>query len=218
MVLDGLSDDRFGAPGAYAILQCTNCGLEQTWPRPAEGELKELYEKFYNAGIKPDSAYRGLRERFFTSGLYRLWLGWDGDMSFHGRRGAGRLLDVGCNEGRGLSLYADNGFQVEGLELNEQAAALARQRGFQGAHHQAGSVQAGGALRRSGFGQRPGACLGPGDDAGRGAAPAEAGGRGLDFLPQRRQPLAPAFWARLGQLACAVSPLAFFSQDFTEIA
>jgi len=131
MVLDGLCDDRFGAPGAYAILRCTNCGLEQTWPRPPEGELKELYEKFYNAGIKPDSAYRGLRERFFTSSLYRLWLGWDGDMSFHGRRGAGRLLDVGCNEGRGLSLYADNGFQVEGLELNEPAAALARQRGFQ---------------------------------------------------------------------------------------
>ena len=123
-------DDRFGAPGAYAILKCDNCGLEQTWPRPSEGELKDLYERFYNAGVKPDSAYQGLRERFLASGLYRLWLKWDGDMSFHGRRGAGRLLDMGCNEGRGLSLYADNGFQVEGLELNEAAAALARRRGF----------------------------------------------------------------------------------------
>ena len=129
--LDGLGDDRFGAPGAYAILQCTNCGLEQTWPRPSEGELKGLYERFYNAGVKPDSAYGGLRERFLTSGLYRLWLKWDGDMSFHGRRGVGRLLDVGCNEGRGLSLYAANGFEVEGLELNEPAAELARRRGFQ---------------------------------------------------------------------------------------
>ena len=41
-----------------------------------------------------------------------------------------QVLDVGCNEGRSLRLYADNGFQVEGLELNEGAAALARQRGF----------------------------------------------------------------------------------------
>ena len=87
--LDGLFDGRFGAPGAFAIVECAHCGLEQTWPRPAEGELKELYEKFYNAGIKPDSAYRGLRERFFASGLYRLWLSWDGDMGFHGRRGTG---------------------------------------------------------------------------------------------------------------------------------
>lgn len=130
LVLDGLFDDRFGAPGAFAIMACAGCGLEQTWPRPQEEELKGLYERFYNAGIRPDSAYRSLRERFFTSGLYRLWLKWDGDMGFHGRRGAGRLLEVGCNEGRGLRLYARNGFQVEGLELNEAAAAAARQRGF----------------------------------------------------------------------------------------
>ena len=129
-VLEGLFDERFGAPGTYAILKCGNCGLEQTWPRPSEEELKGLYERFYNAGVKPGSAYQGLRERFLASGLYRLWLKFDGDMSFHGRRGAGRLLDVGCNEGRGLSLYAKNGFQVEGLELNEAAAALARRRGF----------------------------------------------------------------------------------------
>jgi SAM-dependent methyltransferase len=128
--LDGLFDSRFGAPGAFAIVECAHCGLEQTWPRPAANELKELYERFYNAGISPGSAYRSLRESFFYSGLYRLWLQWDGDMGFHGRRGTGRLLDVGCNEGRGLSLYAGNGFQVEGLELNESAAALARQRGF----------------------------------------------------------------------------------------
>src|SRR3990172_7442326 len=89
LLLDGMCDDRFGAPGTYAILKCTNCGLEQTWPRPSEPELKELYEQFYNAGITPASAYRRLRERFFTSGLYRLWLSWDGDMSFHGRRGGG---------------------------------------------------------------------------------------------------------------------------------
>jgi SAM-dependent methyltransferase len=129
-ILEGVFDQRFGAPGVYAILQCANCGLEQTRPRPSEGDLKGLYEQFYNAGVKPDSAYGGLRERFLTSGLYRLWLKWDGDMSFHGPRGAGRLLDVGCNEGRGLSLYAANGFEVEGLELNETAAAQARRRGF----------------------------------------------------------------------------------------
>jgi SAM-dependent methyltransferase len=130
VLLEGLFDDRFGAPGTYEIIRCLHCGLEQTRPRPSADELKDLYENFYNAGVKPGSAYRGLRERFLTSGLYRLWLKWDGDMSFHGRRGAGRLLDVGCNEGRGLPLYADNGFQVEGLELNERAAAAARRRGF----------------------------------------------------------------------------------------
>jgi SAM-dependent methyltransferase len=191
VTLEGLFDDRFGAPGTYAILRCLNCGLEQTWPRPSEGELKELYEKFYNTGINSGSAYRALRERFIASGLYRLWLRWDGDMSFHNRRGAGRLLDVGCNEGRSLSLYAENGFQVEGLELNENAAALARRRGFQ-VH----------AMPLAQF--RPAALY---DVVVLARRP------GLDLLPQCRQPLAPGVWAGLDQLACALSPLAFFSDN-----
>src|SRR5262249_50070742 len=47
-----------------------------------------------------------------------------------GERGQGRLLDVGCNEGRGLVLYRRNGFKPEGLELNSRAAETARRRGF----------------------------------------------------------------------------------------
>ncbi len=89
-----------------------------------------MYERFYNAGVDPGSAYQSARERFLASGWYRLWLRWDGDPAFHLRRGAGRLLDLGCNEGRSLSLYAANGFTAEGLEINEKAAALARRRGF----------------------------------------------------------------------------------------
>ena len=62
--------------------------------------------------------------------LYRFWTRLDGDIAFHERRGTGRLLDIGCNEGRGLRTYKSNGFQAEGLELNETAAAHAREAGF----------------------------------------------------------------------------------------
>jgi 2-polyprenyl-3-methyl-5-hydroxy-6-metoxy-1,4-benzoquinol methylase len=55
----------------------------------------------------------------------------DGDVCFHSRRGSGRLLDVGCNEGRGLNIFKQNGFVPEGLEMNEQAANEARRKGFQ---------------------------------------------------------------------------------------
>jgi SAM-dependent methyltransferase len=62
--------------------------------------------------------------------LNRIWSWLDGDISFYQRRGNGRLLDIGCNEGRGLRIYSRNGFAAEGLELNETAAALARKLGF----------------------------------------------------------------------------------------
>jgi 2-polyprenyl-3-methyl-5-hydroxy-6-metoxy-1,4-benzoquinol methylase len=130
IVLEGLTDTRFGTRGSYQACRCLSCGLEQLFPRPSFKELKKLYEEEYNFGGESETLYTELRERFLFCVLYRLWINIDGDISFHSRTGSGRLLDVGCNEGRGLQIYAANGFQVEGLELNENAAATARRTGF----------------------------------------------------------------------------------------
>lgn len=132
VVLADVRDNRFGVPGTWSILACDDCGLEQTNPLPTAAELKRLYETYYNFAQVPggDGAYAGWRERFLMSPLYRFMLAVDGDISFHGEKGEGRLLDVGCNEGRGLTLYRRNGFTPEGLELNRNAAAKARARGF----------------------------------------------------------------------------------------
>lgn len=129
-VLDGLIDTRFGTPGSHEVHRCSQCGLERTWPVPSLAELKSLYEAQYNFGGETGTRYTRLRERFLMSFLYRLWIRLDGDISFHLRTGSGRLLDIGCNEGRGLRIYAANGFQAEGLELNERAAMQARNAGF----------------------------------------------------------------------------------------
>ena len=104
--------------------------MEQTWPVPSLTDLKQLYEAHYNFGGETGTLYTKLREWFFLSFLYRLWIRLDGDISFHSKKGSGRLIDIGCNEGRGLRLYERNGFQVEGLELNSTAAAVARGIGF----------------------------------------------------------------------------------------
>lgn len=135
VVLPHLTDNRFGAPGRYSIARCRACVTEQTVPRPTAAELQRLYETYYNfgggeMGSRGASRYARFREWLFGSALYRAWLRLDGDVSFHLRRGRGRLLDVGCNEGRGLEIYRRNGFDAEGLELNRVAAAEARARGF----------------------------------------------------------------------------------------
>jgi 2-polyprenyl-3-methyl-5-hydroxy-6-metoxy-1,4-benzoquinol methylase len=126
----GLFDTRFGIPGTYDVGVCHSCGLEQLLPRPASDELKSLYEQYYNFNGEKGTSYTKLRQCLFSSFLYRVWSLLDGDISFHNVRGSGRLLDIGCNEGRGLEIYSRNGFTPEGLELNENAAAIARERGF----------------------------------------------------------------------------------------
>jgi SAM-dependent methyltransferase len=128
--LDDVVDNRFGSPGAYRVLACDSCGGRQTSPRPDGATLKALYEAHYNYGGKTDRTYSAAREKFLFSPFYRLLLAVDGDISFHARKGSGRLLDIGCNEGRGLELYKRNGWAPEGLELNSNAAAVARARGF----------------------------------------------------------------------------------------
>jgi 2-polyprenyl-3-methyl-5-hydroxy-6-metoxy-1,4-benzoquinol methylase len=131
MTVPGLGDTRFGVPGSYDIYRCVHCGLEETLPRPSPAELKKLYETYYNFGGETGTRYTRLRELFFLSFLNRFWSFLDGDVSFYQQPGAGRLLDIGCNEGRGLRIYARNGFEVEGLELNTNAAAVARSSGFE---------------------------------------------------------------------------------------
>ena len=137
-ILERLWDDRFGAPGYYTIAKCRFCGTEQTIPRPSTDALRSLYERYYNFGsaeIRGRKRYEKFRERLIDSALYRFWLLLDGDISFHrvpanSIVASKRLLDVGCNEGRGMERFRANGFEVEGLEVNRVAADAAQARGF----------------------------------------------------------------------------------------
>ncbi|HYA86566.1 MAG TPA: class I SAM-dependent methyltransferase [Nitrospirota bacterium] len=129
-VLDKVFDTRFGINASYHIESCNKCEMEQTAPLPAPDELKNLYETYYNFGGEKNTSYTALRERFLFSPFYRFWLALDGDISFHAKKGSGALLDVGCNEGRGLRFYTRNGYTAEGLEFNETAAAVAESQGF----------------------------------------------------------------------------------------
>jgi SAM-dependent methyltransferase len=129
-LLNELFDTRYGIDGSYEIRRCVECGLEQIYPLPEPKDLRNLYENHYNFGGERETFYTKMRGYFLDSFLYRLWIWSDGDVSFHGRKGTGRLLDIGCNEGRGLKIFARNGFQVEGLELSEEAATVARATGF----------------------------------------------------------------------------------------
>jgi 2-polyprenyl-3-methyl-5-hydroxy-6-metoxy-1,4-benzoquinol methylase len=128
--VSNLFDTRFGLAGRYEARRCLHCSLEQIFPVPSPKRLKSIYESHYNFGGEKNTLYTRLREWFLFSSLNRIWERVDGDISFHQLRGAGRLLDIGCNEGRNLRIYARNGFQAEGLELNETAAAEARKEGF----------------------------------------------------------------------------------------
>src|SRR5438270_887921 len=92
--LRGLFDTRFGMKGEFDVRRCQQCWLEQLYPLPSAAQLKSFYERYYNFSGEHGTAYTTLRDWFFSSPLYRLWIRLDEDISFHTRRGHGRLLDV----------------------------------------------------------------------------------------------------------------------------
>jgi len=126
----GIYDTRFGVGGSFDIYKCNACGLVQLCFYPMISDFKDLYETYYNFGGNKKSLYTKFRTAFFNSPLYPLWMFLDGDISFYSQRGRGSLIDVGCNEGRSLRIYRNNGFIVEGLDVNERAATEARKCGF----------------------------------------------------------------------------------------
>lgn len=129
-IVKNICDGRFGISGAYSIVKCSTCGLEQTSPVPDQQTLASLYAEYYNFSGERNTRYTRFRAFFLNSFFYKIWMMLDGDTSFHDVCGRGKLLDVGCNEGRGLRIYQDNGYRVEGLELNPRAAETARKNGF----------------------------------------------------------------------------------------
>ncbi|KXS31069.1 MAG: Methylase involved in ubiquinone/menaquinone biosynthesis [Candidatus Gallionella acididurans] len=129
-MIEGVTDTRFGINTPFIISKCKHCNLEQTTPLPTQEEMNSLYEQFYNFNGERNTRYTQLRAKFINSFLYRIWLMLDGDISFHRMSGSGKLLDVGCNEGRGLGFYQGHGFSADGLELNSKAAEVARSKGF----------------------------------------------------------------------------------------
>jgi 2-polyprenyl-3-methyl-5-hydroxy-6-metoxy-1,4-benzoquinol methylase len=130
VVQNSIWDTRFGIKQEYQVRACASCGLEQTIPTPSQVEMNKLYEQFYNFSGERNTRYTKIRDGFVNSFLYRFWLAIDGDISFHRVSGSGNMLDVGCNEGRGLEFYRSHGYSAEGLELNSKAAEVARDKGF----------------------------------------------------------------------------------------
>ncbi|MDI9409532.1 MAG: class I SAM-dependent methyltransferase [Candidatus Pacebacteria bacterium] len=135
-VVSGVTDRRLGLAGLWSINRCLHCGLEQVQPRPSNELLGDYYALYYNQveERQPHQLYVKIREAVMNSWLYRYWLWLDGDVGFHlskpSRPGI-RLLDIGCNQGRGMLQFKRSGFsQIEGLDINPIAASRAARLGF----------------------------------------------------------------------------------------
>lgn len=97
----------------FMVVQCRDCGLCFTNPRPSEGTIDQFYQSDY-----PPHQARPNKERL------RWWQRLPGLRSWQGPRrrlpphGAGRLLDFGCGNGSFLVRMRHQGWNVVGLDAS----------------------------------------------------------------------------------------------------
>lgn len=119
----------------FSFVRCTTCRLVRLDPRPDVSELGRIYPPDYYAyGLISDTpAHRPRATDRAKIRMYQQRI--TQQVARLGGSGRVRLLDVGCADGRLLDWYAASEvgprLEIHGIELSEDAAAIARGRG----HH-----------------------------------------------------------------------------------
>lgn len=104
------------APHADHIVQCKQCGLVYTSPRPVLGRFSEASAADPSVW-RPPEVLQARQVAYFKNLLTEL---------SHWRQG-GSLLDIGCGHGFFLDLARQMGFNVSGVELQDSIARYARE-------------------------------------------------------------------------------------------
>ena len=137
----------------FTIVRCRHCGLFRTDPRPTKEEIGRYYPDHYGpyqpVDALPESwigpGVKGMLRRWTLTAHYGYRLANLGGLresliaavtwpvrrryfDFPPFRPGGRLLEVGCATGRRLALFRSLGWDVQGVELSEQACREAKAR------------------------------------------------------------------------------------------
>lgn len=130
----GLRDRLFGASGEWDLHRCGNrdCGLYWLNPMPVAEDIAAAYERYYTHDSRTEDAVnsRGRGEKLLRR-LHQFVL--DLTSTSKARRAAldlyladvrpGRVLEVGCGQGRQLVRLKAMGWEVEGQEIDPGAGA-----------------------------------------------------------------------------------------------
>jgi 2-polyprenyl-3-methyl-5-hydroxy-6-metoxy-1,4-benzoquinol methylase len=155
-----LTDRVFGTPGSWSMKECSDAACGMLWldPRPTARDVAKAYRNYFTHGLpgRQTLSQRMLRTverehaaarygfanrwpwpgRYLATGLAALVPGHRAHLDLCARYlkaatlGAGRLLDVGCGDGLGLSLLGALGWKVSGVEVDARAVRVAQGRGL----------------------------------------------------------------------------------------
>jgi 2-polyprenyl-3-methyl-5-hydroxy-6-metoxy-1,4-benzoquinol methylase/rRNA maturation protein Nop10 len=150
-----LRDRLFSAPGIWALMRCPKCGLVWLNPRPIYYDISKIYRKYFthevsysppkleairklarNSILASHFGYVELFKKGIPQKVFGRFLSLIGPirekvelsiMTLNAEL-RGKLLDVGCGTGAFLTKMRDLGWEVTGVEPDEEAVKVAQER------------------------------------------------------------------------------------------
>jgi SAM-dependent methyltransferase len=101
--------------------RCTSCGYECQHPLPSETELRDYYDSSYEEGM-----YR----EFVAAAEMKTLTAKSRFQQVRPYLREGRLLDVGCSDGRFVEYARSQGLDAEGIDISKVAVEIGRRRGI----------------------------------------------------------------------------------------
>jgi 2-polyprenyl-3-methyl-5-hydroxy-6-metoxy-1,4-benzoquinol methylase len=154
----GLKDRYFAAYGVWNFKKCRSAACGMVWldPIPVKEDICKAYQSYYTHSDITTEAENSTLARRFIRAIKAAYLSHEygynngaprplGLLAYFApfRRAtvdfksmylrcvpAGRLLDIGCGDGKMLKDMADLGWQVEGIDLDSVAVANSRSKGL----------------------------------------------------------------------------------------
>lgn len=124
--------DKSVSQESFVIVQCTNCGLKFTNPRPEEAHIGPYYSsEAYISHSDTDKGLLNKTYRFVRSMAVRKKVDLVNSLAKKGK-----ILDYGCGVGYFLQACKKAGWQVEGFEPNQLAREQTEQKLGQKVHHE----------------------------------------------------------------------------------
>jgi 2-polyprenyl-3-methyl-5-hydroxy-6-metoxy-1,4-benzoquinol methylase len=143
----------------FKICPSRNCGLIWLDPMPAKEDIAKAYARYYTHTMRGQTGQAGLLKRIYRLMKRGYWVGkynyparfgsfavrmlgkilylfpirrseTDAEARLLKAIPEGRLLDVGCGSGEWLVTMCELGWRVEGIDFDEDAVGVAKQKGL----------------------------------------------------------------------------------------
>jgi 2-polyprenyl-3-methyl-5-hydroxy-6-metoxy-1,4-benzoquinol methylase len=124
------SDLVYKLPGEFTVVKCRTCGLMRTNPRPTLETIGHYYPSDYHPYVQtrvspvdpPEPGWKNLVKRVVRTQLNAYAIP---------PIAPGRMLEIGCASGAYLNKMAQSGWEVAGIEPDQDSAARAAAMGYE---------------------------------------------------------------------------------------